>query len=130
MEKTPVIANGEQIEMAKQMLNEAFKSLRHRGIIARQNYKCCMSCGFSALEDEVKKRATSGKKINGVVFYHKQDNERRLDGHDIMLRYDATTDELSQEAIGKIICEEITKAGLVFQWDGKGSSCIRVIQAI
>lgn len=52
----------------KSNLNEAFKELRKLGYFARQNFKCCQSCGWAAVPVDKAK----------VVFYHHQDNERLM----------------------------------------------------
>lgn len=51
--------------MDKTKITKAFKELRTYGYTAKQNWKCCQTCGWSALTDEQAGR---------VVFYHAQDN--------------------------------------------------------
>ena len=52
--------------MNKTNLTKAFKELRKNGYFAKQNWKCCQSCGWAAMTDEEAEKA---------VFYHKQDND-------------------------------------------------------
>ena len=46
-------------------VNNAFKKLQDAGYFAEQNFWCCQSCGWNAIEEGVEK----------VVFYHEQDAE-------------------------------------------------------
>src|SRR5262245_35729714 len=53
-------------------LDMAFADLERQGILARQNYWCCSTCGHSAAWEEVK-QAQAQRPVNGYVFYHNQD---------------------------------------------------------
>ncbi len=50
-------------------LDQAFAELESSGILARQHYYCCGTCGYCALESELKEN----KKARGGTFYHEQD---------------------------------------------------------
>jgi hypothetical protein len=96
----------------------AFKVLRKKGFIARCNFMCCMTCGYSALSDKIKDETI------GVVFFHNQDNTRLKKGHSLMLAFDGHG--ISQEMAGQIIVEELKQHNLSIIWDGKGSTRIEV----
>lgn len=65
----------EIVKQNKARLNAAFRDLRAQGILAKQNYTCCQTCGFNDLEVEAERLAQEGQKIKGGVFYHAQDTD-------------------------------------------------------
>lgn len=91
----------------KAQVNKAFRDLRKAGYIARQNFWCCMSCGFSAMQQKY----PDAKK---VVFYHNQDNEA----------WDKDTKTLTDrlylawDGDGAEIVDILEKAGLEVIWNG------------
>ena len=105
----------EKILSDKERLNDAFKSLRKRGFVARQNYWCCQSCGWAAVGDEPK----------NVIFYHKQDAEAIVDGKLVGTLYVAH--RFSEQSKGWEVCAELAKNGLYVNWDGSDDTRIAVI---
>lgn len=105
-------------------LNRAFKELESKGIMARQNYACCMSCGFAEMENEID---ASGESWIGMVFYHHQDNDSRKKGLDFHLAYDSNNPDISQEEIGKMVCESLKNNGIEFEWNNNPKSRIMVM---
>jgi hypothetical protein len=47
-------------------IGKAFRKLRKLGLIAKQNFACCMGCGFAELTPLL----TPDPEIRGIVFYH------------------------------------------------------------
>jgi hypothetical protein len=66
-----------QIQYDKSRLNALFRRLRKDGLMARQNFSCCMSCGcFEIATDYGDLRDQGqGEALKGYVFYHKQDTD-------------------------------------------------------
>lgn len=52
----------------KAKLNVFFSLMRKDGFVAKQNYQCCQSCGWTAIADAY-------PTATNIIFYHKQDTE-------------------------------------------------------
>jgi len=108
-------------------LDAAFLELESIGIVARQNFWCCQTCGFSAMEDEVEECRTRGQCVRGFTFYHEQDTERAVKGEGLYLSYcDVEGKEEEQAKIGREIQEVLEANGLTTVWDGSVSQRILV----
>jgi hypothetical protein len=108
----------------KVRLNRAFAAMRRQGLIARQNFSCCGGCaGYEITEDAVK-LVKKGRKVNGSVFYHRQDTERFMDGETLFLAYgplestELGTIGLSTEAVGTLVMAALEAEGLHPSWNG------------
>lgn len=100
-------------------LDEAFEDLESRGIVARQNFTCCGTCGAAEIVDEMRKKAASGCRVIGYAFYHAQDTESAAEGHGIYLNYGSTPDsEDGALAIARVVVETLRARGLAPFWDG------------
>ena len=105
-------------------LNRAFAALRKQGLLARQNFLCCGSCAGYALTEDAVARTRKGKKVNGCVFYHRQDTERFLTGDTLFLGYgplDSTelgTIGLTTREVGTLVVAALEAEGLEPHWDG------------
>src|SRR6185437_11794022 len=125
----------------KEKLNQAFKFLRKNGMIARQNFTCCQSCGGYAIGTYMEGQLDKGKSQLGYVFYHHQDAEAlksdgyRSDGNLYLAYGDGSTNKYpnnvpkSSEEIGKMIFLALTQAGLVVEWNGDSDTRILVKMA-
>lgn len=89
-------------------LTKAFKELRKEGYFARQNWKCCQTCGWAAISDEQAKHA---------VFYHAQD------ARDLR---EKNYCHLAWEGDGKKIVKILKSNGLNVKWSGNKEQRIRV----
>ncbi len=118
-------------ELAYPALTAAFDALNQRGITA---LACTGYTQKETLEDcieEAHERMDAGETVLGCCFYTVQDAERFAESGDGLLclgfgrftEKDEPTDEQTEE-IGGIICEELAKAGLDFQWDRSAGSRI------
>lgn len=90
-------------------LTNAFKALRKAGYFARQNFWCCQSCGWAAVPEG---------KGDKVVFYHNQDNARKVDGESFHLAWSGDGGEIVR------ILEE---NGVKVEWDGSPDTRIKVL---
>lgn len=115
----------------KEKLTIAFKEMRKQGFVARQNYLCCMTCGFDGLNTIYQERVAKGKIPKGVVFYHSQDNANlKIDGY-VHLAYDGNDDvvkddsAISQVEAGEMIVEILKHAGLDVEWNGQATQRIK-----
>ncbi len=100
-------------------LDEAFASLEAGGIVTRQHFTCCQSCGHSEIWDEVKAAAARGREVLGYAFYHRQDTDRAVDGDGLYIAYGATErGGAARVAIGSLVTDALSRHGLEVIWDG------------
>lgn len=116
-------------------LTKVFRELRKQGLIARQNFLCCGNCAGSQIACDITEMIDKGKdraSIKGCVFYHQQDAERFREGYDLWLAFGNVDTEkygkvgLSTVAVGYMVCAELAKAGIRYEWDGNESKRISV----
>ena len=119
----------------RKKLKEAFSLLRKQGIIARQNFSCCGSCGsyeISVMGEERGKK--KGKYPAGYVFYHRQDTETLNRNGVVYLRYGTYENKNGKLRkgsyptlnVGYTIVEAMKEVGLETEWDGDTGHCILV----
>lgn len=89
----------ESAPMVRQKIGVAFRALRKSGYIARQNFMCCMGCGFAAMPEGTKK----------AVFYHRQDADRLSSSGRCYIAWGGD---------GQEIRKAFEAAGLKVEWDG------------
>ena len=82
----------------KHKINRAFKELRKAGYVAKQDFACCMNCGWSELGD-----------IPKAVFYSHQDTSRFKNYGELLLSWDGD---------GSEIVRIFENAGLKVNWNG------------
>jgi hypothetical protein len=63
------------------LLDRAFAELEQNGILCRQNYGHCLTCGHAALRDEAETARREGRNVRGYTFFHAQDMDAVLDGN-------------------------------------------------
>jgi hypothetical protein len=88
-------------------ISKAFSALRKAGYFARQNWKCCQNCGWSAIPEGQEK----------VVFYHNQDYNRYKKGENFYLAWSGD---------GKEICNILEVNGVTYAWDGREDKRIEI----
>lgn len=119
----------------RQKLTKAFSLLRQQGILARQDYLCCMSCGCAGMEDTAKKKSLKNKKWPaGYAFYHRQDTEGLEESGTVSIRYGSfydNKDKLRNGSfpalnIGYTIVGVMNSVGLKTSWDGDTGRVIEV----
>lgn len=99
-------------------LDSAFESLECAGILTRQDFSCCGTCGAFEIQDEMDKVVKSGKNVRGYAFYHMQDTESAVEGGGLYLNYGALQDgEAAAVEIGKEIAAILKQRGLEVFWD-------------
>ncbi|GAA2590965.1 hypothetical protein GCM10010435_82100 [Winogradskya consettensis] len=103
-------------------LTDAFRALDVAGIVAREDFACCGSCGHSEIGDEVGK----GQRARGYVFYHGQDAERAAQGGSLWLAYGAFGEEVGDAEVGGEIVAALRGEGLEVDWTGDAGQRIHV----
>ena len=99
-------------------LDEAFANLNEQGIVARQDFSCCNSCGFTEIWDEVEKEEKRHP-VDGYVFYHLQCTERAIQSGQLLLAYGCVEEDMAAflRVANKIVAE-LRRVGLDAKWQG------------
>lgn len=99
-------------------LDAAFAKLEASGIVCRQNFSCCGTCGAGEIQDEIAEAQRAKRIVRGYAFYHVQDTESAVDGGGLYLNYGAVEDgERAAIAVGREITKALRAAGLEVTWD-------------
>lgn len=105
-------------------LSKAFAELRKNGLVARQNFTCCQSCGNYSGWEEVK-----GSKKMGLVFYHRQDKENLQKDRYVYLAYSGWDEpgKSTTKEVGNLVVETMKNNGLSVEWNGDVNTRIKVL---
>lgn len=108
-------------------LDAAFTELERGGIVMRQNFTCCGTCGSSEIWGEIKAYEAAGRQAFGYGFYHSQDTESAAEGYGICLDYGACAEgEEPALATARAIVAALEKQGLKTSWDGSWDRRVEV----
>ena len=100
-------------------LDSAFAELEERGIISRQNFSCCGTCGSAEIAEPMDAAMAQGKDIRGYTFYHQQDTDAAVEGDGIYLCYGAKGGGMrAGKKIAAEIVEVLRNHGLKSEWNG------------
>jgi hypothetical protein len=100
-------------------LDAAFAALEIAGVVARQHFTCCGTCGLAEIDREIAAVEAAGTRTRGYTFYHWQDTEAAVDGYGLCLYYGSCFEgEAADLAIGHEIVAELERHGLSVQWNG------------
>jgi hypothetical protein len=98
-----------------------------KGIVSRQDFSCCGTCGSGEIFEEINHETSQGKKVRGYTFFHTQDTESAVNGEGLYLNYGAVEDgEEPALRIGKEIAAVLGEQGLKVDWNGSWDTRIRV----
>jgi hypothetical protein len=101
-------------------LDAAFAALDRAGVVARQHFTCCGTCGLAEIDGEIAAAEAKGGRTRGYTFYHWQDTEAAVEGHGICLYYGSCEEgEAADLAIGREIAAELKRHGLDPEWNGR-----------
>ncbi|MBL8794620.1 MAG: hypothetical protein JNM56_12005 [Planctomycetia bacterium] len=99
-------------------LDEAFAALNRQGIVARQDFSCCNTCGFAEIWDEVEAEEKI-RPVTGYVFYHLQGTERAIETGQLLMAYGCI--EEGPESLNRVasaVVAELQRVGLKASWGG------------
>lgn len=100
-------------------LDAAFAELDRSGVVARQHFTCCGTCGLAEIDREIAAAEAGGVRTRGYTFYHMQDTEAAVEGYGICLYYGSCEEgEAADLAIGREIAAELKRHGLRPEWNG------------
>jgi hypothetical protein len=103
-------------------LDAAFARMEKHGIVARQNFSDCGTCGAAEIEEEANALVAAGKKVTGFAFYHMQDTEGAVDGSGLYLSYGSLgvdDGDAASLGIGRRVVRILKENGLPAEWNGK-----------
>jgi hypothetical protein len=102
------------------LLDAAFAAMEREGIVARQNFSDCQSCGLAEIDEEAEALAKTGKRVKGYAFYHQQDTEAAVAGGGLYLSYGAlgTDRRAANVEIGRRVLRILSDVGLHASWNG------------
>ncbi len=101
-------------------LARAFAALERSGIVARQNFSDCTTCGVTEIKGEMDDARKAGKRVRGYVFFHEQDVEHAVEDGALYLSYGAAeSSEAAQLAIAREVVASLKQAGLDVAWSGR-----------
>ena len=124
--------HSDELMETRQKVLKAFSALRNRGFLARANFMCCSTCAGYDLAVTAVKIKKDGKDVKGCVFWHHQDDEGYWANGNLFLGYgpletrEYGTIGLTTEEVGKIVCEELKRAGVEPTWNGNTNERIVV----
>lgn len=108
-------------------LDAAFAALEEAGIVCRQHFSCCGTCGAAEIWDELALAEEAGRTVRGYAFYHIQDTESAVDGHGLYLNYGALeAGAPAALAVARDVVAELERQGLRTNWNGRWSQRIGV----
>jgi hypothetical protein len=101
-------------------LDTAFAELDRTGIVARQHFSCCGTCGAHEIHDEMDQAEKAGTPPRGYTFFHVQDTEHAVGGDLLYLSYGAVNrDKTASVAVGREVVAVLGRHGLSPAWNGK-----------
>jgi hypothetical protein len=108
-------------------LDDAFAELTEGGIVCRQDFTCCSTCGHSEIGGEMAIERQAGRRVRGYAFYHMQDTDRAVAGCGIYLKYGAVEQgDAAGQQIGREIEAALGRHGLKTSWNGRLDTSILV----
>lgn len=107
-------------------LDACFVELEKDGIVARQNFTCCQTCGHAEIGMEIEEAQKKGA-VTGYTFYHQQDTESAADGGGIFLAYGSLAggEPKSLEVANRIV-DTLKRSGLTVTWEGTANKRIQI----
>jgi hypothetical protein len=112
-------------------LHQAFASLHEQGVCAVHWAGNDMDEGLEAVIEALREAYEAGVAEDhywGVCYFHSQDMDRALDGHGLLLAFDAIGSEVAadMERVGRKVCEVLEQEGLKTRWNGRANSRIEL----
>ncbi|MEE2037834.1 hypothetical protein Q8791_11450 [Nocardiopsis sp. CT-R113] len=108
-------------------LTRAFRALDESGIIAREDFTCCDTCGRAALDAElgVRNSEPGGAATRGYAFYHHGESLAAADGGSLYVGFESSH-PVRLAAVGEEVAEVLRAHGLTVEWDGDSGRKLRV----
>lgn len=116
-------------------LDEAFAELDRAGIVARQNYQCCITCGREAIWEQIRAAEVTSivrdsAPTIGYVFFHQRDTEEAVRNNQLHLTFGSTKAETfageETKHIAKLVIQTLGRYGFDVRWNGELNSRIHI----
>ena len=105
----------------KRLLNNAFKTFDTVGVIAKQDFTCCLTCGSSKIHDYFEPDS------KGYTFYSAQDYDDLRMNDSVYLAFSSWDgDENESRKVGFLIKKHLESHELNVDWNGDVRIRIRV----
>ncbi|MER7112420.1 DUF6891 domain-containing protein [Streptomyces sp. NPDC000229] len=102
-------------------ISRAFAALEERGIVAREHFTCCRTCGTAEIGGEADEAS------RGFVYFHTQCTEGAAAGHGLYLLYGGFDgSEETTAAVGREVVAALAEEGLTVDWNGSPERAIIV----
>lgn len=100
-------------------LDEVFAELDRMGIVARQNWTCCQTCGHTEIAYETGKTSVH-RRVRGYVFFHHQDAEHVAAAGLLYLAYGSVLNRSDAEAVAVAheVVAVLKQHGFTVEWNG------------
>lgn len=99
-------------------IDEAFATLDRHGIIARQHFSCCQSCGHTEINTVIE-QVQQIREVRGYVFFHRLDTESAMENGYFYLAYGSLSGkERESMQIADTVLTVLQNAGLNATWNG------------
>lgn len=117
--KTQSIGQTERYKEVRRDIMGVFRQLRKEGYTALANYKCCNSCAWAAIDDEVRQSE------KGYVFWHKQADDDFKKTGTLRLNFGHDVEVMSGE-VAEHVVKLLKEKGIPVEWDGNINKKIKV----
>lgn len=108
-------------------LRAAFADLESQGVVCRENFSCCGTCGSAEIGEEMEEAEARGNTVIGYAFFHMQDTERAVEGGGLFFNYGAIgAGKAAAEVVGRLIAHAMKQQGLLTTWNGSVSTRVQV----
>jgi hypothetical protein len=107
-------------------LQRAIITLEGKGIVTRQNFACCQTCGHAEIGEEIENFESMNRKARGYAFFHQQDTEHVVGGGELAFAYGSASDQYSAVDIAKEISDSMRTAGFNVNWNGEATKRVMV----
>lgn len=108
-------------------LDSAFAELERIGVVCRQNFTCCGTCGAAEIVEEIDKATAAGQAVRGYCFYHSQDTDSATSGGGLYLNYGSVAE--GREAallVAQQVVATLNRHGLKTRWNGTWETRIQI----
>lgn len=108
----------------------AFAALEKRGIIARDDFRCCGSCAGYAIWNQERQNWRGGVEPIGGVYFHEQGTDNAHESRRALYLGHGAFDEENERAdrrVAQIVVEVLREHGFEVEWTGSPARCIEVL---
>lgn len=96
-------------------LDLAFKLMRQKNFIAKQNFACCNMCAIKQLNQIADERQNKEKPALGAVYYHRKEAIEKSKGNNFFIHFGTFNDLLKYEDAVVLICKCLDKADIEYE---------------